>query len=402
MSFRPFTSESYAQDDRPDAWRDVLGAVGLQPASGNALYDGHATASHRNAVGVALTRMSAGSQGIGPLSPSADGLPIALLPIEDGVVLRQGASHRIVPVGHLLLLPRSGDWSVVFQRDMRAIVLSVTSEALHGRIAGKSKFAEARVVAPGGLADVFSRMLDATARTLEALDDVEWAAVAQSLVDLLLTFAHRLAGRRRIPATPQRRPRSCTGFVRPSSASSTILSWRRHASRRRKESPSDICKNCSRASATISPIMCASAGCSAPGPICPIHPRRIARSPKLPIATALAIPRISAAPSAIASDCRHANSASRRPNVRCHPRPRPATRLAAGRAGAAPRPSAVGDCQEGFGAGGAGDRAARGDVRSNPPPHRGGCAAGTLGLFQPHLGRRRPKSVPAIPSPSKR
>jgi uncharacterized membrane protein len=28
MSFRPFTSESYAQDDRSDAWRDVLGAVG--------------------------------------------------------------------------------------------------------------------------------------------------------------------------------------------------------------------------------------------------------------------------------------------------------------------------------------------------------------------------------------
>jgi len=194
MSFRPFTSESYAQDDRPEAWRDVLGTVGLQPASSSALNDGHATASHRNAMGVALTRISAGSQGVGPLSPSGDGLPIALLPIEDGVVLRQGASHRIVPVGHLLLLPRNGDWSVVFQRDMRAIVLSVTSEALHGRIAGKSKFGEARVVAPGGLADVFSRMLDATTRTLEALDDVEWAAVAQSLVDLLLTFAYQLAG----------------------------------------------------------------------------------------------------------------------------------------------------------------------------------------------------------------
>jgi acetamidase/formamidase/AraC-like DNA-binding protein len=194
MSFRPFTSESYAQHDRPEAWRDVLGAVGLRPASSGAFYDGHATASHRNVVGVALTKISAGSQGVAPLPQSGDGLPIALLPIEDGVVLRQGASHRIVPVGHLLLLPRNGDWRVVFQRDMRATVLSVTSEALHGRIAGKSGFGEARVVAPGGLADVFSRMLDATARTLETLSDVEWAAVAQSLVDLLLTFAHQLAG----------------------------------------------------------------------------------------------------------------------------------------------------------------------------------------------------------------
>lgn len=42
MSFRPFTSESYARDDRPEAWRDVLSAVGLQPASSNVFYDGHA------------------------------------------------------------------------------------------------------------------------------------------------------------------------------------------------------------------------------------------------------------------------------------------------------------------------------------------------------------------------
>ena len=103
MSFRPFTSESYARDDRPEAWRDVLAAVGLQPAASTALYDGHSTASHRNAPGVALTRISAGSQGVSPLMQSGDGLPIVLLPIEEGVVLREGGSHRIVPVGHLLL-----------------------------------------------------------------------------------------------------------------------------------------------------------------------------------------------------------------------------------------------------------------------------------------------------------
>src|SRR3954468_24058955 len=47
MGFRPFTSESYAEGDRPEAWRDVLAAVGLQPAAAGAFYDGHATAFHR-------------------------------------------------------------------------------------------------------------------------------------------------------------------------------------------------------------------------------------------------------------------------------------------------------------------------------------------------------------------
>jgi acetamidase/formamidase/AraC-like DNA-binding protein len=192
MSFRPFTSESYAQDDRPEAWRDVLSAVGLQPAGAGSLYDGHATASHRSAAGIALTRIAAGSQAIAPLPQPNEDLPIVLLSMEDGVVLRSGAGHRIVPAGHLLLLPRCGDWSVVFQRDMRAAVLAVSSDALHGRITGKLKFSEPSVVAPGGLADVFSHMLDATARTLENLSDVEWSAVAQSLVDLLMTMAHRL------------------------------------------------------------------------------------------------------------------------------------------------------------------------------------------------------------------
>ena len=193
MSFRPFTSESYAQGDRPEAWRDVLAAVGLQPATSHPFYDGHATASHRHVEGIALTRIAAGSQSVAPLPYPNEDLPIALMPIEDGVVLRSGAGHRIVPVGHLVLLPRGGDWNMVFQRDMRAIVLSLTSEALHGRLTGRPRLGEPRVVASGGLADVFSRMLDATARTLDSLTDAEWTAVAQNLADLLLTLMHQLA-----------------------------------------------------------------------------------------------------------------------------------------------------------------------------------------------------------------
>lgn len=193
MSFRPFTSESYAEGERPDAWRDVLSAVGLQPATKTAFYDGHATASHRTAPGLALSRLSAGSQSVAAVPQAHEDLPIALLAIEDGAVLRSGDSHRIVPSGHLLLLPRTRDWSIAFQRDLRAIVLSVTSDALHGRISGKLKFAKPQVIAPIGLADVVCRTIEATARTLETLSDVEWSTVAQSLVDLLLTLAHRQA-----------------------------------------------------------------------------------------------------------------------------------------------------------------------------------------------------------------
>jgi acetamidase/formamidase/AraC-like DNA-binding protein len=102
------------------------------------------------------------------------------------------AGHQIISIGHLLFLPRKGDWSVSFQRDMRAVVLSVTSDAFHGRRVSKPVFDEVRVLAPGGFTEVFSRIMESAARNLETLSDGEWLAVSQSLADLLPTFVRRL------------------------------------------------------------------------------------------------------------------------------------------------------------------------------------------------------------------
>lgn len=193
MSFRPFTSESYSEDDRLEAWRDVLRAVGLQLSAASTVHAGHATASRRNADGVVLARLAAGSQTVSPLQNLADDMPIVLLPTEDGVTLKTSAGHQIISIGHLLVLPRKGDWSVAFQRDMRTLVLSVTSDAFHGRKVSKPVFDEVRVLAPGGFTEVFSRTLESAARNLETLSDAEWAAVAQGLADLLPTFVRQLA-----------------------------------------------------------------------------------------------------------------------------------------------------------------------------------------------------------------
>src|SRR5258708_15827760 len=75
---------------------------------------------------------------------------------------------------------------------MRAVVLSVTSEAFHGRKINNPVFDEVRVLPSGGFTEVFSRTLESTARNLETLSDAEWTAVAQSLADLLPTFVRQL------------------------------------------------------------------------------------------------------------------------------------------------------------------------------------------------------------------
>src|SRR5260370_22029836 len=106
MSFRPFTSESYSEDDRLEAWRDVLSAVGLQPSAASTVHTGHATASRRNAEGIVLARLAAGPQALSPLPHLAAALPIRPRPGAAGLPPRPAGGRQLISAGHLYLLPR--------------------------------------------------------------------------------------------------------------------------------------------------------------------------------------------------------------------------------------------------------------------------------------------------------
>jgi acetamidase/formamidase/AraC-like DNA-binding protein len=187
MTLRPYTSESYSEGERPEAWRDVLASIGLRPTAVTTIHAGHATAVRRSFQGVTLARLSAGPQSVSANGDRALDHPLVLLPMEDNVALKTVAGHQIVAAGHLILLPRMGEWSVAFQRDMHAVVLAITPEPAHGRRVVPSG-GEVRVLASGGLGNVFAQMMELGARDLEALSDAEWSALAQGLADLLPTF----------------------------------------------------------------------------------------------------------------------------------------------------------------------------------------------------------------------
>jgi hypothetical protein len=133
MSIHPFTSESYSEGDRTEAWQDVLGGFGLRSQPMSAIHGEHAMALSRASLdGVGLMRFAAAPQVFSPLPRRAD-LPILLLPTEDGAVLKSNGSQQGVAAGRIILLPRQGDWQVAFHRNIRAIVLSVTVESFGGR-----------------------------------------------------------------------------------------------------------------------------------------------------------------------------------------------------------------------------------------------------------------------------
>jgi acetamidase/formamidase/AraC-like DNA-binding protein len=191
MSIHAFTSESYSETDRIEAWQDVLGGFGLRSSSLSAKYGEHATALSRASLdGVGLMRFAAGPQVFSPLPRRAD-LPILLIPTEDGAVLKAGGSPQTVPAGRILLLPRQNDWRVTFHRDMRAIVLSVTAESFGGRKINLPECRDPIIVASGGLADVLGKTLESASEALETLSPEAWNTIRLSLAEMLLTLARQ-------------------------------------------------------------------------------------------------------------------------------------------------------------------------------------------------------------------
>jgi len=191
MVVRAFTSESYSGDDRSAAWQDVLGAVGLQLQAVSPP-GGHATALCRDAPGIVLARFAAGPQSVGPGRQRAD-LPILLLPQEDGVALKSGGVHQIVPKDHLLVLPRQGDWRLGFQHGLRAVALAVAAEAFLGRKIVGVDVGAARIVPRAALADVLARALEGAASTLEQLSADAWTTVGQGLAEMTLSLMREVA-----------------------------------------------------------------------------------------------------------------------------------------------------------------------------------------------------------------
>ena len=124
------------ENDRTEAWQDVLGGFGLRssPLSAKPRLDWrtcHRAVSclARRRRTDAFCRRPAGVLALAAAGRSAD-------PADPGRGRRRAQGRRFAadgPSGRLLLLPRQNDWRVTFHRDMRAIVLSVTAESFGGR-----------------------------------------------------------------------------------------------------------------------------------------------------------------------------------------------------------------------------------------------------------------------------
>ncbi len=190
MSLCGFTSESYAATDRQAAWQDILGAFGLRSTSLAPAHSLHAMSTRRGSSdGMVIGRIAAGAQTVSALPQKPD-LPLVLLSLEAGAALETAGTRQPLAPGDLIVLPRQGGWELLFEPEMQAIALSMTSSAFFGRKVGPLTFAKPRILPAEGLAAVLARALEAAADTLETLSPAEWATLNQSLAELVLTLVH--------------------------------------------------------------------------------------------------------------------------------------------------------------------------------------------------------------------
>jgi len=237
MSIHPFTSESYSEADRTEAWQDVLGGFGLRSQPMSAMHGEHATAFVPGVFG--RRRADAFWRGPAGIFAAASGAPICRSCCYRPKTVRcssQTDRSKAFAAGRIILLccPRQGDWQVAFHRNIRAIVMSVTVESFGGRRISLPEYRGRRHRSVGRrLADVLRGTLEATS---EALENPVAGSVEHYPAQSCRDVAHPCAPDGR--AAPPKwwalaRNRRCSiAFTRRSSASSAIPISRPRGSRR--------------------------------------------------------------------------------------------------------------------------------------------------------------------------
>ena len=190
MDLCQFTSESYPEHARAEAWQHVLAALGLRSsllAGGSA---GSIAVWREGADGVSVARLSAAAQVLSSSGQRRLALPLFVLAIDGELSVKTGSALQSVGVGDALVLPLHGDWQVIARRPVRILILGVTAIAFPGRRIGASAI-EGAQVPRDALSSVLSRTLEAAADVLDTLAPPDWSSIAASLAEMLLAVVHR-------------------------------------------------------------------------------------------------------------------------------------------------------------------------------------------------------------------
>ncbi|PLZ02990.1 AraC family transcriptional regulator [Burkholderia sp. WAC0059] len=194
MQLLRFTTESYPEAERPRAWRDALGKLGLRTRPHAGAHALHGTLQSQTSVGgLDLGVLVSDAQTLEPDDSTGDSQWVALNAGGSGALLVDGRRERIA-THDLVYLPARGRASLIFESEFRAVLVRVPQAAISGRLLASSSLHALRIDGNTGMGHVFAGFLASLAESIDTLSVNELRSLELALIEFL---AASLAARQR-------------------------------------------------------------------------------------------------------------------------------------------------------------------------------------------------------------
>jgi AraC-binding-like domain len=208
-----FTTESYPDYRRSEAWRHILGKLSVEPRDGSRSNRVFATAQAiESPLGVVFAQIASGPQ---RLCYTDDAGTIWLVLHREGDASMRHADYHVPLITSDLLLGTGGATAEIrFTTNFRQLLVRVPRRAIGTRIVGPLGAKVARLSGHGGLGQVFAQLLASVADAIDTLDADAIRPIEIALAEFLA--AGLAADREEVPARPRRRRQPCIASARPS------------------------------------------------------------------------------------------------------------------------------------------------------------------------------------------
>ena len=169
MTSWSFTTESYPDHRRLEAWRDALGKLSIEAPDAAGARDVFATAqAMESPLGIVFAQIASGPQ---RLSYSDDpGIIWLALHCEGQAVLREAGRSSPIAVGDLVYGTAGAPAELLFATSFRQLLVRVPRAAIGARLVAPPAPRVGRLSGRSGLGRVFAQLLASVADTIDTLD----------------------------------------------------------------------------------------------------------------------------------------------------------------------------------------------------------------------------------------
>jgi acetamidase/formamidase/AraC-like DNA-binding protein len=181
-----FTTESYPERERPQAWRAALEAIGLRTSAMPSARTLHGTIKSQTSLGgFELSVLASVAQTLEFDSGAAGSITIALILDGDAMFTADG-NRESLGTNDLLCVPARELASLAFASDFRVFAVRAPHAAIGGRLFAASSMRAGRIGGAPGIGHIFAAFLASIGDSLNTLSADELRPIELALAELIV------------------------------------------------------------------------------------------------------------------------------------------------------------------------------------------------------------------------